>query len=463
MNKLVHGSLRGQLLLLLSLGLALIWLLAATLTTLKTRHEMGELLDAHLVQSASLLLARISEDADEIDADHAPVLNRYTYPLAFQIWDGEQLRMHSANAPAQHLGPQLQGFSDNRVDGKDWRTFSTSSQNGRYRVQVGELQAVRSHMTGNMLMQLLSPLLVALPLLALLVWLVVARALRPISTLSSALASQHADNLHPVTVTVPHEMAPLTTHLNMLLERLAASFENERRFTSDAAHELRTPLAALHTQLQVAQGASDENERKRAIAMALAAGERSARLVQQLLTLARLDHDAWQHQAAPVILPDLTAQVLGMMAEEAANNGIALCFESNSTKPELTIKGHADLLSVLIRNLVDNAVRYSPSGSAVTVGLSAEAGAVVLFVLDEGPGIAPEKREEALRRFHRLDKSGRHGSGLGLSIVARIAELHGAALTLCDGRNECGLRVDVRFPIQGDATSPVAVTSGRRQ
>lgn len=446
MSVQVQGSLRGRLLLLLMTGLTLIWLLAATLTALRTRHEMGELLDAHLVQSASLLLARVGEDADEIDAEHAPTLNRYAYQLAFQVWDGEQLRLHSANAPAQPLSQQRQGFADSRVEGKDWRTFSTDSQDGRYRVQVGELQAVRSQMVGDMFTQLLSPLLVALPLFALLVWLAVARALRPVSTLSTALASQHANNLHAVAVAVPQELAPLVTHLNTLLKRLAASFENERRFTSDAAHELRTPLAALHTQLQVAQGARDDKEHERAITMALAAAERATRLVQQLLTLARLDHEAWQEQASPVLLPDLVAQVFGMMAEDAAASSVALALDNNTGQAALTVKGHADLLAVLLRNLVDNAVRHSPAHSIVTVSLELDAGKVMLAVNDEGTGIAAEKREEVLRRFHRLNDNSYHGSGLGLSIVLRIAELHDATLLLCDGRNGRGLRVEVYFP-----------------
>ena len=444
MNAPVSGSLRGRLLLLLISGLALIWLLSALLTALKTRHEMGELLDAHLVQSAALLLARVGEDADEIDAEHTPVLNRYAYPLAFQIWDGERLRLHSANAPAQALSPRRQGFDEATVAGREWRTFSTASQDGRYRVQVGELQAVRREMAKDMFMQLLSPLLVALPLFALLVWLAVARALRPVTALSAALATQHAGNLHAVSVPVPRELAPLMTHLNTLLQRLAGAFESERRFTSDAAHELRTPLAALHTQLQVAQVAVDCAERERAIAMALAAGERATRLVQQLLTLARLDHDAWQQRAVPVELPAVIATVFEMLAGEAAASNIALALENAAGKGMVT--GHADLLSVLLRNLVDNAIRYSPPHSTVTVVLSPVAGGTLLAVNDEGPGIAAEKREHALRRFHRLDDSGRPGSGLGLSIAARIAELHDARLELHEGNGGRGLRVEIRLP-----------------
>lgn len=441
----VQGSLRRRLVLLLVSGLLLIWLLAATLTALKTRHEVDELLDAHLVQSASLLLSRASEDSDEADIEHAPVLNRYAYKLAFQIWEGEQLRLHSVNAPAQALGTQSQGFASSTVNGQTWRTFTAASQDRQYRVRVGEAQSARTDLARDMFLQLLSPLLLALPLLALLVWFAVARALRPLAELSESIAGQHAGNLHAVTLPVPAELAPLVGRLNILLEQVASSFENERRFTSDAAHELRTPLAAVHTQLQVAQGAVTPEERSRAIAMALAAGERATRLVQQLLTLARLDHDTSQQQATAVPLRELVTTAFELIAEEAAARDIALAFETDN-ETGTVITGHRDLLLILLRNLLDNAVRYSPAHTTVTTVLQKTAGRSVLVVKDEGPGIAPENREAALQRFRRLDESGRQGSGLGLSIVERIASLHGASVSLQPGDGGRGLRVEIRFP-----------------
>lgn len=439
------NSLRRRLMLLLTSGLVLIWLLAATLTAVKTRHEVDELLDAHLVQSASLLLAQVSADTDEIDTEHAPTLNRYSYKLAFQVWQGEQLRLHSVNAPAQALGTQTQGFSTNTVAGKTWRTFTASSADRQYRVRIAEAQSVRKNLAQDMFLQLLSPLLLALPLLALLVWFVVDRTLQPLTALSASIARQHAGNLHAVTLPVPTELAPLVGRLNALLERVADSYENERRFTSDAAHELRTPLAAVHTQLQVAQGATNAEERSRAIAMALAAGERASRLLQQLLTLARLDQKSSQQQATAVSLRDIVSNAFELIASEAATHDITLAFETDN-EADVVIKGHRDLLLILLRNLLDNAIRYSPAHTTVTISARKMADSIVLAINDEGPGIAPENRAAALQRFKRLDESGRHGSGLGLSIVERIAALHNTSLVLHKGKNSIGLCAEIRFP-----------------
>jgi two-component system sensor histidine kinase QseC len=225
-----------------------------------------------------------------------------------------------------------------------------------------------------------------------------------------------------------------------------SSLESERRFTSDAAHELRTPLAALKTQLQVAQGAGDSGERDRAIGKAITAGDRATHLVEQLLTLARLEHDTWQSQAESIDLHGLAAQVLAESAQAATEKDIRLSLEGESG---LAITGHAGLLGILLRNLVDNALRYSPPHTEVSVRVRHAASEVVLEVQDQGPGIPPAERENALRRFHRLEDAEASGSGLGLSIVARIAQLHGARLALSDAPGGRGLMVKVGFEARG--------------
>lgn len=234
----------------------------------------------------------------------------------------------------------------------------------------------------------------------------------------------------------------MVERLNSLLERVQSSLESERRFTSDAAHELRTPLAALRTQLQVAQGAVAGGEREQAIAKAVAAGDRATRLVEQLLTLARLEHDAWKRQAETVDLHRLAAEALAEAAPTAARKDIALALEGEA---RLEVRGHAGLLAVLLRNLIDNALRYSPPQTEVGVSVRRADGAAVLEVQDQGPGIPAAERADALRHFHRLEGATESGSGLGLSIVARIAELHGARLELAEGAGGKGLKVGLRF------------------
>jgi two-component system sensor histidine kinase QseC len=439
----VRGSVRRRLLLTLLGGVALVWLAAAAVTAWETRAEMQELLDAHLAQSAALLAAQIGDEIDEVELEHVQTLHKYARNVAFQIWeDGDTLLLHSPDAPRQKLSASEVGFSDTTVNGRRWRVFSHWDAQREYLVQVGEAVDARDHLAGEVLKKLVQPLLVALPLLGLLVWFAVGSALRPVDRIGVALARRDPHYLAPLEGEVPKEIAPMVERLNDLLVRVQSSLESERRFTSDAAHELRTPLAALKTQLQVAQGAGESSERGQAIAKAIAAGDRATRLVEQLLTLARLEHDAWRRQAETVDLHALVAQALAESAQAASEKNIRLSLEG---EPGPAITGHSGLLAILLRNLIDNALRYSPPHSEVGISLRHAANGVVLEVQDQGPGIPPEERDNALRRFHRLEEAQSGGSGLGLSIVARIAELHGARIELREGPQGRGLKARIVF------------------
>lgn len=437
-----RGSMRRRLLFTLLGGVALVWLAAAAVTAWETRSEMQELLDAHLAQSAALLAAQVGEDIDEVELEHVPALHKYARNVAFQIWSEDKLLLHSPDAPAQRLSAVREGFSDVTVDRRGWRVFSHWDTRQKYLVQVGEAVDARDHLAGEVLVKLVQPLLVALPLLGLLVWFAVGRALRPVDRIGAALAQRDPRYLEPIEAAVPQEIVPLVARLNSLLERVRSSLESERQFTSDAAHELRTPLAALKTQLQVAQGATDHREREQAIARAIAAGDRATRLVEQLLTLARLEHDAWKRQAETVDLHTAAAQALAESAQAAAGKNIRLSLEG---EPGLVITGHSGLLAILLRNLIDNALRYSPSQTEIDVRVSRMGNGIVLDIQDQGPGIPAAERENALRRFHRLEGVEAGGSGLGLSIVARIAQLHDAQLELLEGNAGRGLVARLRF------------------
>ena len=439
----IRGSVRRVLLIALLGGVMLVWLGAAALTAWETRAEMQELLDAHLAQSASLLSAQIGHDFDEIELEHARSTHKYAQKVAFQIWgEGRTLLLHSADAPSSRLSDVTEGYSDSVIGSRAWRVYSLWDARHAYVVQVGEAADAREHLADEILQKLVQPLLVALPLLGLLIWFAVGAALKPIGRIGADLAQRDPKYLAPIGGDIPREMAPMVQRLNSLLERVRSSLEGERRFTSDAAHELRTPLAALKTQLQVAQAEPDETARKRAMDQALAACDRATRLVEKLLTLARLEHDAWKTQRSAVDLHRLAAQVLAEAASQAAEKRIGLALEGEAG---LNITGHAGLLSVLIRNLVDNALRYSPPQTEVSVRLIGAEDSVTLVVQDQGPGIPVEERGQVLQRFHRLEGETAPGSGLGLSIVARIAQLHQAALVLSDGAEGRGLKASVAF------------------
>lgn len=442
------GSLRWRLLIGALSAVAVVWLAATLFAYLDTRHEIDELLDGYLAQSAALLVAQVGDEPGEIDVEHAPQMHKYVRHLAFQVWERGRLRLHSGNAPDRPLADDRDGFSDVTIDGRRWRVFSSSDRGHGIVVQVGEARRERDSLSAGIARGLLLPLGVALPLLALVLWPAVGLGLRPLRRLGTEVERRDPRNLSPLEVGVPpKEVAPLVSSLNRLFERVRGSIEYEKRFTADAAHELRTPIAALRAQAQVALGAGADSERLRALAQVIAGCDRATRLIEQLLTLARLEPAGADR---PMQVCDVVA--LGRSAvADAAPTAIAksteIEFEARSAAP---VRGSAELIAILARNLVDNAIRYSPAGSTVRVSVTTQRQIVELRVIDNGPGVPPEAMARLGERFFRQPGSAETGSGLGLSIVRRIAELHGATVALAANPAGPGLSVSVRFPA-GDA------------
>ena len=286
-------SLKRRLLLLLLGAVTLAWLLTAAFSYVDANHEIDELLDAHLAQSASLLISQLGEEieTEEIDTEHMQQLHKYGRRVAFQIWErGDILRLRSASAPEQRLSAIDEGFSNANIGGQKWRVFSSWDGGRQMLVQIGEQHHARDEIAAKIARNLLAPLLFALPALALLIWFSVARGVRPLASLSTQVGERDPGNLAPLPMhSTPAEVRPLIDNLNRLFKRVQTSMENERRFTADAAHELRTPLAALRTQAQVARGADSNTARDRALDNVILGCDRAPHLVQQLLTLARLE------------------------------------------------------------------------------------------------------------------------------------------------------------------------------
>ncbi len=441
-------SLKRRLLLALLGAITLVWLAAATYTYFDARHEINELLDAHLAQSASLIVAQAGREFEEIDLEHAPQLHKRSRNVVFQIWErGQTLRLRSVNAPQERLSVREEGFSNTAIGGKGWRVFSGWDGERRFLVQIGERDETRREIAASVATSLLAPLLLALPALGLFVWFSITRALRPLRTLGRQVAERRPDNLSALRIDgAPEEVAPLVNSLNALFGRVSRLIENERRFTADAAHELRTPLAALKTQAQVARGAAGDAERRRALDNVIAGCDRAHRLVEQLLTLARLEPDqVGAHE--PCDLRTLAQQTIAELAPAALSRNIEI--ELTEGVP-VALDGYPGLIGILLRNLIDNAIRYSPGGTTVRVEAAYAEGAARLTVTDEGPGIAPEERGKVGQRFYRILGSGESGSGLGLSIARRIAEIHGATVGLEAGPGARGLRVTVAFRRRDD-------------
>ncbi len=459
-------SLQARLLAGLLGAVVLVWLATATVTWLDARHELDELLDSHLAQAAALLVvqqaAELGED-DDARTTEAPQLHRYSPLVAFQVWHDGRLVLRSAAAPATPMvadapGP---GFHAARFDNADWRVFVARGAERDVLVYVGEQVASRDHILWAIVRGLLGPMALALPLLAAAIWWAVRRGTAPLRALGRTLAQRHPQALEPVAVPgAPTEMLPMVDALNRLFERITTMVVAERRFTADAAHELRTPIAAIRTQAQVALAETDAAERAHALRATLAGCDRAARLVDQLLTLSRLEAGAASTGAATaatagpsVDLGSLAQRVVGDLAPRAIDRHQTLGLDA---EPGCQVPASDTLLAVLLRNLVDNALRYSPDGAEVRVAVAHTGDQVQLQVDDSGPGLADADLARLGERFFRVLGSGQDGSGLGWSIVRRIAAAQGATVAVARSASLGGLAVTVCWPATAPAGGPGA-------
>lgn len=440
-------SLQGRLLALVLSVVVLVWLATATLTWLDASHELDELLDGHLAQAAALLVVQQAQEIDEEDdrGVDAPTLHRYAPRVAFQVFDEGRLTLRSANAPTLPMAgpgqPFKTGFETVQIAGAAWRVFAARGAERNVQVYVGEQASSRADILWAVLRSTLWPMAVALPLLALSVWWAVYLGVAPLRRLSSALAERQAQALQPVALDgAPSEMAPMVSALNALFERIGTLLESERRFTFDAAHELRTPIAAIRIQAQVALGEANEALRRHALQSTLDGCDRATRLVDQLLTLSRLEAGA-APDLTVVDLRALTQRVVAELAPRAIGKNQTLDFDAPAP---CQVAGNETLLAVLVRNLLDNAVRYSPPSARVKVAVRQQAGQVVLSVEDSGPGLAEADRQRLGERFFRVVGSAESGSGLGWSIVRRIAAVHRMDLQLERSEALGGLAVRLR-------------------
>jgi two-component system sensor histidine kinase QseC len=452
-------SLQGRLLVTLLAATLAVWAATALTSYLETRNEVSNLLDAQLAQSAEVLMALVSHEVREhvgyLGSGHAEDYfiaelkrhlsgYRYEHEIAFQVWTGEkQAALRSAGAPAVALSNVRQGFSNTNIENAQWRVVTISDDTGLLRIHVAEHLDVRKALTRGIVIRQLIPLLVGFPLLALLIWFGVGRSLTPLNRLAGDVAKRNSLHLHPVgDKGVPTEVRPLVDAINSVFLRLKQALEREKRFTADAAHELRTPLAGLRTQAEVAKRSTDDTERRKALDQLLQGVDQNAHLVSQLLTLARVDPEASLDIYSELDLCEIAASVIADLAGDAMSNSIDLGLDDGCCGK---ILGNVDGVRILIRNLVDNAIKYTPRGGRVTVAVTTRGRQAILKVNDSGPGIPAGQREKVLERFYRSNEGSVRGSGLGLSIVHRIAQLHNASIALAPSELG-GLAVDVTFP-----------------
>ena len=440
-------SLQGRLLLLVLGVVVAVWFGTALVIWRDARSELDDLLDGHLAQAASLLVVQQGNEIGDGDLDiDAPALHRFAPKVAFQVLRDGDLLMRSANAPKAPMmvstGHAMTGFAEVELDGIRWRVFGAYGAEHALQVYVAERIDSRAAILWAVLRGMMWPALAIFPLLAILIAWSVNYSVDPLRRLGLALARRKPDQDDPIAIAgTPSELAPTIDALNGLFSRTTSLLGAERRFTADAAHELRTPIAAISAQAQVALAETDSELRRHALHATLQGCQRAAHLVSQLLMLSRLEAEALPLMAT-LELGTLVRGVLADLTPGALNKQQTIELDAEI---RCQIRGDATLLGVLVRNLADNAIRYSPPGALIRVRVDGRGDTVRLTLEDSGPGMQDEEMRRAGERFFRVLGNDQEGSGLGWSIVRRIAAVHAARLHIARSPDLGGLCVIIEW------------------
>lgn len=461
-------SIRTFLLINLFLSVTLITSLSIIGNLVLSHKDIQRQLDTQLVHTAVSILALLSTELGEPDLQKIqgslissrkqpwyfsipvtrllPQNSRSNSPLfmEFQVWDkNHRLMLHSAGAPQGPFSNSDTGLSNNTINNQSWRVYTVTDPRTQYTLMLAEHINYRQALENRLTQDSIYIMLLSYPFLAMLIWFIVGKALYILKRVTRDVSHRAPSYLEPVDLAhVPAEIIPLVQALNNLFERLHDAFEREKRFTADAAHELKTPLAAISAQAQVALRTSRDCNYE-ALTKILEGVNRSNHVIQQLLTMSRMVPEATTQNFTEVKLEREIADIAAMLAPEAIQKNIELEFLSPDSSA--TIYGNTTALGILIRNLLDNAIRYTPENGWVTIDIQETHDSVALVVTDSGPGIPPELRERVFERFYRIVGSEAPGSGLGLGIVQQIAKLHEAEVILSTPVSGIGLEVRVIF------------------
>jgi signal transduction histidine kinase len=442
-------SLRNRLLLLTILAITSAWLAGGTAVYLAVDDESSELFDSRIAEIAHLIMAYADDEIDIarragsgiVPLERASTINgRYRY----QIWtDTGELVMHSGNVSAERMAPIGQlGLATVKVADEAMRVYAEKSADGDEVIIVGEPLKFRQTFVGTFHTKYFPWFLATVPLLLLVTWLTFRRATRAVSESAQQIVRRSSTDLRPIEVnSPPQELTPLLKSTNELLVRLENALDAERRLTAAAAHELRTPLAAVKMQAQVAMRARTREELVNALGDLTLCVDRAGRMLDQLLTLAKLEamNDPLA-ESCEVSLDAVAAGVLHDLTPLLKKRRLRVTTRLAPAR----VLGVEFGIAALMRNLIDNAARHSPQGSFVTVETGEDERSTFVMVRDTGPGIPVEEREHVFERFYRLPGTKSEGSGIGLSIVRTVLDLHHADIHLCDAE-EGGLCACVRF------------------
>lgn len=444
MRERLPGALGARLLLFIGAAIVFTALLQGLLTYRNALLQTDILFDYQMQQTAFALRAGLPVDARGHPEGTPPEDENHDFIV--QVWTNEGLRIFESALGAALPQMAVLGFADVPARGTIYRVFSLQTRSQV--IQVAQDMRVRRALARDAAWHGLLPIALLAPVLALAVWWGVRHSLAPVQRVRRELAVRQPTDLAPVPADgLPDEVRPLVAEFNALLQRVAQAFEAQQHFVADAAHELRSPLAALNLQLQTLRRAPDDAAREDAVQRLAQGLERATRLVEQLLALARQEARQAAAQTLPLVdLGDVVTQALADTAVAAQQRGLDMGIsESPALQQPFAVPGDAHALQMLVRNLLDNAIKYVPEGGRVDVGWRSDAAGRALIVEDSGPGIPQEQRPQVLRRFVRGPSASQQagGSGLGLAIVQTIAERHGARLLLDRSPSLAGLRVQI--------------------
>ena len=449
------NSIRGRLTVILIGMTCLVWLFAVIWIHVSTQSRLEKVLDARLMEAARMVNSLLTERRVEVspDGDGGQLSLKplddfpiYESQLFCQIWAlNGKLVGRSESAPGERLTNVANGFSDTIVAGERWRVFAIENTQLGVRVMVGDSVSVRKHLVQNVVTGVVLPALLLLPILAILIWLCVRRGLNPLSSLARTLSKRDARDLRPLPEdNLRSEIAPAVSALNDLFHRVEEARERERNFAIFAAHELKTPLAGLKTQAQIAEGAKDDAMRANAVRQIAAGVDRTSRLVNQLLDLAALETGDELEPPAPEPACQLLVSISTDMRMLAAHRGVKIELPNNLP---LVSMQYPHLFTLAMRNLIENAVNHSPEGGTVRCNLEKADDRLIFTVEDDGPGIPPQEMAYVTERFYRGSNRSENGSGLGLAIVQMAASRMNGTIEL-HNRSEGGLRASLIIPAQ---------------
>jgi two-component system, OmpR family, sensor histidine kinase QseC len=485
-------SIRRRLLVSLISTIIILWLIAAAFVYQVASHEVEEVYDATLAQEARILATLMVHEVEEnieinnnlqiltkelnegvisessflrkliqkyqtndSEKDYLTLVprdptigHRYEAKIALLVKDADGKTYLRSNVPTT-FNEFKEGYSNYLIENENWRIFGLYESKGTFYVQVGEMLSLREETVSEIVINSLWPIIISLPLIGFFIWILVGGGLKPLKIIAGSVENRDPNALDPITTeSVPREVVPMVQSLNRLFLRVQAALENERRFTADAAHELRTPLAALKTLAQ-AKSLVAGNSHAGFLDQIVRGVDRTTHLLEQLLILARMDSQSMdKFHTEAVDLQRETINIISSIANSAITKEIDISYDGPSEP--VVVNGYPPAIQILLRNIIDNAIRYTPKNGVVCVRLTELNNGARVDVIDTGPGIPEEQQQSIYQRFRRgenvINSHSQQGSGLGLAIVKRIIELHQATIEMINREDQSGLKVMVTFP-----------------